>query len=387
VFTRLLPLALATFAVGTDGVVIAGLLPSIADDLGVTTPVAGQLVTVFALTFAVAAPVLGAATSSMHRRSALLMALSIFVIGNGATALGTTYGVVMAARIVTAAGAGIITSSASSTAATIAPPERRGRALAFVMGGLTLALALGLPLGTLIGRSDWHLTLWAVAALGLAAAIGIAAQLPKIHLPTTTLRARLAPLKERKIRGILVVTMMALAGTYLLYTYIGSALQEVTSGSETTLTSILLAWGTGTLTGNILAGRLTDRYPAERILLGTLVVSTLMLAISPLAVVNLASTIVWAATWGICVGLFVVPQQHRLVAHAPTATPILLGLNSSMIYTGIALGGAIGGLVQRWVAPERLGLPAACITALAVAVTWLTVRQSAKNTIPAVATT
>jgi DHA1 family inner membrane transport protein len=172
VFTRLLPLALATFAVGTDGVVIAGLLPSIADDLGVTTPVAGQLVTVFALTFAVAAPVLGAATSSMHRRSALLMALSIFVIGNGATALGTTYGVVMAARIVTAAGAGIITSSASSTAATIAPPERRGRALAFVMGGLTLALALGLPLGTLIGRSDWHLTLWAVAALGLAAAQG-----------------------------------------------------------------------------------------------------------------------------------------------------------------------------------------------------------------------
>lgn len=153
-FKRLLPLALAMFAVGTDGFVIAGLLPQIAADLGVTTPAAGQLVTAFAIAFAVTAPVLGAATSRLDRRTTLLLALGIFVLGNIATALGTTYETVMIARIITAAGAGIIGSAAFSTAAAIAPTQRRGRALAFVMGGLTTATAVGLPVGTFIGRAD-----------------------------------------------------------------------------------------------------------------------------------------------------------------------------------------------------------------------------------------
>ncbi|MGW3494740.1 MFS transporter [Streptomyces sp. NPDC001020] len=125
---------------------------------------------VFALMTALSAPVMGALTSGLDRRSALLIALGVFVIGNAVTALGTSYEVVMAARIATAVGAGTINSAASSTAAAIAPPERRGRALAFVLGGLTLATALGLPLGTLIGRADWHVTLWAVAGVGLLAA-------------------------------------------------------------------------------------------------------------------------------------------------------------------------------------------------------------------------
>lgn len=240
---RLLPLALATFAVGTDGYVIAGLLPSIATDLDVSTPVAGQLVTVFALVLAVSAPVMGAITSGLNRRSALLIALSVFVVGNAITALGTGYGVVMIARVVTAIGAGIITSAASSTAAAIAPAERRGTALAFVLGGLTVATALGLPLGTLIGRTDWHITLWAVAGIGLIAAVGIAVGLPKVTLPAASLTDRLRPLKQGRVLGLLVVTALAFLGAYTLYTYIGPALRETTGGSDSLLTVILLAWG------------------------------------------------------------------------------------------------------------------------------------------------
>ncbi|WP_308369381.1 MULTISPECIES: MFS transporter [unclassified Streptomyces] len=208
-YKRLFPLALATFAVGTDGFVIAGLLPSIADDLQVSVPQAGQLVTAFALTLSIAAPVLGWATSSMDRRKALMIALVVFAIGNVATALGTTYATVMTARIITAAGAGIITSTSSSAAAVVSPPEQRGRALAFVLGGLTLSSAVGLPLGTLIGSSDWHVTLWAVAGLGVVAALGVAFALPKITLPSTTFRARLEPLKERWVLGTLTVTMLS----------------------------------------------------------------------------------------------------------------------------------------------------------------------------------
>jgi len=150
--------------------VIAGLLPEISRDLGVDIPSAGQLVTAFALTFALSAPVLGAVTSALDRRATLLVALAVFVIGNAATALGPSYPVVLVARVVTALGAGLIGTAAFSAAAMLAPPERRGRALAFVMGGLTVAMALGLPAGTLIGAAEWRVTLWVVTGVGLVGA-------------------------------------------------------------------------------------------------------------------------------------------------------------------------------------------------------------------------
>ncbi|MFF5932297.1 MFS transporter [Streptomyces sp. NPDC012508] len=374
-YKRLTPLALATFAVGTDGFVIAGLLPAIADDLSVSIPAAGQLVTAFALTLAVAAPVLGWATSSVDRRKALMTALVVFAIGNVVTALGTTYAVVLTARIITAAGAGIITSTASSAAAVVAPPKQRGRALAFVLGGLTLSSAIGLPLGTLIGSSDWHVTLWAVAGLGVVAALGVALALPKIMLPATTFRARLEPLKERWVLGTLAVTMLALTGAYLLYTYIGAALEDTVDGSGATLTWVLFVYGIGVLAGNLLAGRLSDRYPAERLLLGALIAFVVVLLLARPAVESLATTFVWAAVWGVLVGVPTVLQQHRLVAHAPAATPVLLGLNSSAIYLGVALGGALGGLLQNWISPVWLGIPAAGVTLSAFLLTLASARS------------
>ncbi|MES9543876.1 MULTISPECIES: MFS transporter [unclassified Actinomadura] len=365
---RLLPLALATFAVGTDSYVIAGLLPAIAADLRVSTPAAGQLVTVFALVMAVSAPVMGALTSGLARRSALLIALGVFVVGNAATALGTGFGAVMAARVVTAVGAGMINSVASSTAGAIAPPERRGRALAFVLGGLTLATALGLPLGTLIGRTDWRITLWAVAGIGLAALLGIAVGLPEVRLPAATLGDRLRPLRQGRVLALLAVTTLVFLGAYTLYTYIGPALEDATGGSESLLSVVLLAWGVGVLAGNIVAGRLVDRHDPARVLTGPLVIAAIALGLTSVATATLVSTLAWAAIWGAALGVVVVPQQHRLIALSPEAAPVLLGLNSSAIYVGIALGGGLGGLVQEWfaMAPAALGLPAAGVTTLAL---------------------
>ncbi|YCK37952.1 MFS transporter [Actinomadura sp. ATCC 39365] len=375
---RLLPLALATFAVGTDSYVIAGLLPAIAADLGVSTPVAGQLVTVFALVMALSAPIMGALTGGLDRRTALLIALGVFVAGNAVTALGTCYEVVMIARVVTAAGAGMINSAASSTAGAIAPPERRGRALAFVLGGLTAATALGLPLGTLIGRTDWHVTLWAVAGVGLVAALGIAAGLPKVRLPAASLGDRLRPLKEGRVVALLAVTTLVFLGAYTLYTYIGPALREATGGSEPLFAAILLVWGVGVLAGNIVAGRLVDRYDPARVLTWPLVVAAVALALTPVVTSTFVSTLVWAAVWGAAVGVVVVPQQHRLIALGPAAAPVLLGLNSSAVYIGMALGGGLGGLVQEWfaVVPAALGLPAAGVTTVALLHHLTTVRRA-----------
>ncbi len=366
---QLLPLALATFAVGTDSYVIAGLLPAIAADLGVSTPAAGQLVTVFALTMAVSAPVFGALTGGLDRRTTLLIALGVFVVGNAVTALATGYGTAMAARVVTAVGAGVINSAASSTAAAIVPPERRGRALAFVLGGLTLATALGLPLGTLIGRADWQVTLWAVAGTGLVAAVGVAVGLPPVRLPAASLGDRLRPLvRGGRVPVLLAVTTLAFLGTYTLYTYIAPALHDATDGDESLLTLVLLAWGVGVLAGNTAAGRLVDRRDPARVLTGALALAVLALALTPPATRALIPALVWAAVWGVAVGFVVVPQQHRLVALGPAAAPVLLGLNSSALYAGMALGGGLGGLVQEWfgLGPAGLGPVAAGVAGVAL---------------------
>ncbi len=324
------------------------------------------------------APLLGAITSGADRRVTLLAALSVFVLGNAATALAGTFGFVLGARIVTAVGAGLIGAAAFSSAVAMTPPDRRGQALALVMGGLTVSIALGLPAGTLIGAADWRLTLWAVAVagVGLVAAAGIARSLPPIVLPQDTLRARLAPLREAWVQGVLAVTVTALAGTHLLYTYIAPALVSATGSSRTALTVVLLAWGLGNVMGNAAAGRLSDRYPAERVVLAGLAAATVLLAIGPFAVGTLVTAIGWAALWGVCVSLPVVPQQHRLVTRAPSSSAVLLGLNSSAIYLGIAIGGALGGTaLSLGASPAWLGLPAATVTALGLCLAAVAVRH------------
>ncbi|NUS87481.1 MAG: MFS transporter, partial [Streptomyces sp.] len=169
---RLLLLALGTFAVGTDSMVMAGILGLISRDLDVSVPTAGQMVTVFALAYALLAPVLATLTARWPRRQLLLTALTVFTAANALSALAPTYPLLLATRVLAAAGAALYTPTANAVATSLVPPERRGRALATVLGGMTVATALGVPLGTWIGRTDWRLTMWLVVALGAAALAG-----------------------------------------------------------------------------------------------------------------------------------------------------------------------------------------------------------------------
>lgn len=375
----LLPLTVATFAVGTDAFVIAGLLPAITTDIDVSVAVAGQLVTVFALTLAIAAPVLSWLLSPFDRRKALQFALAVFVIGNVATALSPNYPIMMSARVLTALGAATITASASSAAVAIAPEERRGRAMALVIGGLTLSTALGMPLGNLIGSVDWRLTLWAVAGLGVLAAIGISVSLPRVTLPATSLTSRLAPLRQGKVLTILVATALVMAGHYTVYTYIGAITVDATTDSfSRALTLILFAWGLGVLAGNFLAGLWVDKRSGLGVAVAALGGGTVLLAISPLTLGHLAIVIVWAVVWGATDGMASVVQQHRLVTIAPASAPLLFGLNSSAIYVGVAMGGVLGGVSQEWFAITLLGVPAAAMALLATLVTAVEGRRGGR---------
>ena len=172
-------LAFGTFAVGTDAFVVAGVLPSISSTLAVSTASAGQLVTVFSLAYAIAALILGALTANWPRRTALIVALSIFALGNAVTAMAPGFTLVLLSRVIAAAGAGLFTATASATAAALSGPLNRGRAIALVMLGLTSSLILGAPLGTAVSNgSNWRMTMWLVTALGVLAGVVIAIRLP-----------------------------------------------------------------------------------------------------------------------------------------------------------------------------------------------------------------
>ncbi|MBV8933618.1 MAG: MFS transporter, partial [Kutzneria sp.] len=159
-------LAFGTFAVGTDAFVVAGLLPDISRSLSVSVAAAGQLVSVFSLAYAVLSPLLAALTGSWSRRAVLVTALLVFATGNVATALVPGYPLVLATRVLAAAGAAMFTPNAGATAAAIAGERRRGQAISMVTMGLTCSLVAGAPLGTAIGNAwGWRSTMWFVAAL------------------------------------------------------------------------------------------------------------------------------------------------------------------------------------------------------------------------------
>ncbi len=182
--TRILPLAAGTFAVGTGLLVIQGILPEMARDLGVSVGAAGQLVMVFAVTYAVSAPLLSTFGARFDRRRLLVAALVLFALSNLAAALSSSVALLVVARVVAALASALYTPNASVAGAGLAPPEARGRALAIVFGGLSIATVLGVPIGTLVGGfAGWRAAFWFVALLATLAAAGIALLLPAVPRP------------------------------------------------------------------------------------------------------------------------------------------------------------------------------------------------------------
>ncbi|MFI7691850.1 MFS transporter [Nonomuraea sp. NPDC049655] len=337
--SRLYPLAAGNFAIGTGMFVTAGLLTPISADLGISTSAAGQLMTVFALAYALLSPLLAALTARLSRKRLLLLALAVFVAGNVLTALAPTYPLVMATRVVAAAGAAMFTPTASGVANALTSPERRGRALALVMGGLSVSSAVGVPLGTWLGSaSGWRATMWLVVGLGVIGFAGVAALVPDVRVAVSgRLGERFAPLADRRVLVVLVTQLLMFGAGFTAYTYIGSLF-------DLPLPAVLWAWGLGGIVGNQLGGRLTDAYGPRRMVLIGLAASTVFLALIPVANLALPIALVWALLWG-ALGWLVAPaQQFRTVAAVPDNVPIGLGLLSSAQYVGLFAAGIAGGV-------------------------------------------
>ncbi len=363
---RLLVLALGTFSIGTDSFVVAGILPDVARSFDIEVATAGQLITVYALTYALMTPVMATLTAHWQRRTVLVAGLFVFIAGNVLTAVLPTYDLVLASRALAGLGGAIFTPAASAMAAALVAPEMRGRALAIVMAGLSGATALGAPIGTLVGNlGDWRLTMWFVAALGLLAMVGVRTLLPQMTPPSALrLRERLAPVADPRVAMTLLTTLFVLSGLYTVYTYISIAFERATDGDGSRLAALISIWGVAAIVGNLLAGSLTDKFGSRRIINISLVVAILDFAFMPMFNVTFAGASVVLVIWGIAGWGILVPQQHRLIGIAPSKAPLVIALNAAAIYVGVSLSGALGAVVLHVLDPSFLA-PVGAILILA----------------------
>jgi predicted MFS family arabinose efflux permease len=279
--------------------------------------------------------------------------------------------------------------TATAAGASLVPPEQRGRALAFIVAGLSSATALGAPLGTFIGGwLDWRATMWFVAAVGSLAAVGIAWRLTHISdLPAVRLARRLAPLGDARVLLTLLTTWLACAGLFLVYTYIGSSFDRATGRDARVLAGLLLLWGAAATVGNLVAGRLTDRFGSRRIINAAIAIAALDFALFPWSSASFATAVPALIVWGLCGWGLLVPQQHRLISVTPAAAPLLLGLNSAAIYLGVSMSGLLGGVAIMWVDSHALGLVGAVFISVSLLVAERAQRRIARPTSPAAGVT
>jgi predicted MFS family arabinose efflux permease len=361
---RVLLLGLGALAVGTDSYVTAGLLPLIGAEFGEPASVTGQLVTVFMLCYALLAPLAGAALWRWSVRRVLLGALALFCVANAATALAPSLPVLVVARGLAGVSAGVFMPLAATAAAALVGPERRGRALAVVLGGLSSGTVVGVPAGLYLAEgAGWRSALWLVTAIGVVSLLGAAVLLPAV--PGTGmpgLRERGAQLTVRPVQLTVGTTLLQTVASLGLYTYLLTVL-DATGVSSAQAT--LWLWGLGGVVGSFGVGPLMDRVGRPRLLVGVLLAALAgVLALLPFA--RGAAVLPLLVVWGAVGWAFVVPQQHRLLGMRPAGGAAVLALNSSATYLGGSLGAGLGGAaLSAGTAPRFLPLCAAAVVALA----------------------
>ncbi|ABC21601.1 MFS transporter [Rhodospirillum rubrum] len=362
-------LGLGTFAIGTDAFIVAGVLREIADDFAVSGAAAGQLITLFAVSYAVFAPVSAWLLGGWGRRRSLLFALGVFALGNIVSAAAPSFALLALSRIIAAFGAASYTPQAVAVAAQLVPPERKGWALSIVYGGMTVATALGIPFGTLIGQTlGWRATFIGVVGLGLLTLAGLAVLLPALAAPGIhTLRERFAAVSRPAVLAPLGITFLAVLSEHTVYSYISLILADTLWDGLPVLPIALVFFGIGAVAGNAASGYGSDRFGTRSVLIFAISAQTAaLLGVSLVQPSPLLSCLV-LLVWGMAGWMYLVPIQHRLLGLSKTYGSFTVSLNSSVLYLGIGGGGALGGLFITLFGPASLGFLGFALGLLALA--------------------
>lgn len=346
----LLALTISAFAIGTTEFVIVGLIPTIAEQLGVTVPSAGLLVTIYAIGVAIGAPVLTALTGRVPRKLLLISLMVLFTLGNLLAWQSPGYGTLVVARLLTGLAHGVFFSIGSTIATSLVAKEKAASAIAIMFGGLTVALVTGVPLGTFIGQHfGWRETFLAVSLIGVIATVASAILVPNNikNQASASIREQFKVLTHPRLLLIYAITALGYGGVFTTFTFLAPMMQELAGFSAPAVSWILLAYGIAVAVGNIWGGKLADRHGAVRAL------SFIFAALAVLLLVFqfTASHSIAALLTVIVMGVFAfgnVPGLQVYVVqkaeqYTPNAVDVASGLNIAAFNVGIALGSVIGG--------------------------------------------
>ena len=361
-------LATALFVIGMGAFVVVGILTPMAGALAISPATAGWAMTAYALVYAVASPLLVALTGAIERKTVVLAGLAIFTSGAVIAALAPAFWMVLAGRGVMAVGGGLVTPVAASIAAGLAAPADRGRALATVFGGLTLAQVLGVPAGAWLGYAvGWQAAFWAVAVRGLIVTLALSRLIPRgISVPGASLAALGQVLASPLHLGAVAFGVLFLSGIYCVYTFIGALLETRLGLERDGISTMLLIFGIGAVAGNWIGGRMTDRIGATRTLAALCAAQIVLLPAVSLSAMAFVPMALLMGVWSVCGWSFMAPQQARLSALDPARTTTLFALNASAIYLAASVGTLAGGMVLHATGSYgSLGIAGAAFIALA----------------------
>ncbi|WP_205472978.1 MFS transporter [Agarivorans sp. Alg241-V36] len=384
----LFALTLSAFAIGTTEFVIVGLIPTMAQDLAVSLPSAGLLVSLYALGVAVGAPVLTALTGKWPRKQVLLAVMSLFVAGNLLAWQAPSYETLVGARILTGLAHGVFFSIGSTIATGLVAKEKAASAIAIMFTGLTVALVTGVPLGTYIGQNfGWETTFLVVAMLGLIALIGSALLVPSNlkQSPATKISEQVKVLTEPRLLLVYAITAIGYGGSFTAFTFLASILQDVSGFNANAISLIMLVYGVSVAFGNIWGGKMADRLGPTKALswiflgLASVLLVFNFTAVNPIAAV--LTILVWGAfAFGNVPGLqvYVVKLAEQ---HTPNAVDVASGLNIAAFNVGIAIGAWGGGMIVANAGVEHTPWAGAVIVLGALLLTRLSAALDKKSTV------
>ncbi|MFE7094940.1 Cmx/CmrA family chloramphenicol efflux MFS transporter [Streptomyces erythrochromogenes] len=368
-------LGLSVFALGTSEFMLSGLLPPIADDMGVSIPQAGLLISAFAIGMVVGAPLLAVATLRLPRRTTLVALISLFGLGQVAGALAPSYELLFASRVVAALACAGFWAVGAAVAIAMVDKDQRARAMAVMIGGLSIANVLGVPAGAFLGEHlGWRSAFWSVAAASAVALVGILALIPRIPLPTErpTLRRELRVYGDRQVWLAIGITALAAGGVFCAFSYLSPLLTDVAGLDSKWVPWILGLFGIGALVGTTIGGRVADAHLFGVMIWG-ITASTVFLAMLAL----LASAAVAAIALSFLLGVsafFTAPALNARMFNVAGAAPTLAGATTTAAFN---LGNTGGPWLGGTVIDAGLGFTATAWAGAAMTVTAIALTVAA----------
>ncbi|MBR7889950.1 MFS transporter [Marinomonas sp. A79] len=371
-------IALGTFGLGTTEFMPMGLLPVIADGVHASIPAAGLLISAYAIGVMIGAPLVTLYLTRYTQKTALILLMAIFVVGNLLSALSINYETFLFSRVVTSLSHGAFFGIGAVVAMNLAPVHKKGSAVAAIFLGLTIANIIGVPITTWLGQNfDWRLAFAVTAVLGVVAIIGIIRSLPameKIERPNV--KQELSAIMQPAVLRAFATTVICAGSMFTLYTYITPVMQTLAQATDNAIATMLALTGIGFTLGNYISGKLTDKSPnmALFVFLSLQVLVLLVFRFSATSVLGASITIL---LWGVVIFGSGPPLQMQVMKIADQAPGLASSINIGAFNLGNALGAALGGLVLSigfgfaWI-PSA----AALLSFLALVMVWLNRRKA-----------